>query len=128
MLQDYFGSHVTTDFSDPDHPKLIIDISDLENVGSGGDINDDTGFNNVNTITNVNKDSKAGAIFAGLVKRLLLTQPVTNNDPLVPVYGSYNSLGNPSIPTRGGVKQLAFAYTITIYAPFTTTDLDLDNI
>lgn len=123
----FFGKGAVTDFSDPQHPKLIIDLSDLENTAQGGDISDGTGLSNIATLTAGNIDQNADRIFAGLVKRLLLVQPDSNSDPTLGVYVVAQA-NNPSTVTRGAVRQLSYAYVLTAYASTIIGDLTLDSI
>lgn len=126
-LGGFFGKGASADFTDPDHPKLIIDLADLENTAQGGDITDGSGINDIETITAANIDQHADRLFAGLVKRLFLVQPDSNSDPTLGVY-VVAQVNNPSTVTRGAVRQLSYAYVLTAYASTIIGDLTLDSI
>lgn len=123
-----FGSSVTLDVSTPAEPKLVIDLQDLEDVASGGDITNGGGIDDVSLITALTLDEYASKILMGLIFLHLQNQPNTNEDDSNGTYIAFDPTFDKGFITRNNVAQIEYGYTVNAYAPDTTASLDVDNI
>jgi hypothetical protein len=124
-LAQRFGTGATLDVTIPAAPKLIIDLSDLENTATGGDITNSQGLNDVGTITALTKDVNADKIAAALLVLWKQKQPTTDEDNTIGIY-----IGDPykQFATRNSVDQLGFIYQTTVYIADPTAALDPDDV
>ena len=124
-LAQRFGTGVTIDVTTPTAPKLIIDLSDLENTGDGGDITNSQGLDDVGTITALTQDANADKIAAALLVLWKQNQPLTDDDPTIGIM-----VGDPfkHFVTRGEIDQLGYIYQTSIYTADPTANLDPDDV
>ena len=124
-LAQRFGTGVTIDVTTPTAPKLIIDLSDLENTGDCGDITNSQGLDDVGTITALTQDANADKIAAALLVLWKQNQPLTDDDPTIGIM-----VGDPfkQFVTRGEIDQLGYIYQTSIYTADPTANLDPDDV
>lgn len=120
-----FGTNAALDVSTPAAPKLIIDLSNLENTANGGDIADGRGLNDASTITALTKDANADKIIAALFVLWTQKQPAENNDNTVGVYLTYNFK---NYETRNEIEQAYYQYSANFYVPDPLANLDPDDV
>lgn len=124
-LAQRFGTGVTIDVTTPTAPKLIIDLSDLENTGDGGDITNSQGLDDVGTITALTQDANADKIAAALLVLWKQNQPLTDDDPTIGIMvGDHFK----QFVTRGEIDQLGYIYQTSIYTADPTANLDPDDV
>ena len=124
-LVQRFGTGTTLDVTTPSAPKLVIDLSDLENTADGGDITNSQGIDNVGLITQLTKDAYADKIAAALLVMWKQKQAATDDDNTVGLY-----VGDvfKQFITRNSVDQMSFNYQVAIYIPDPTANLDPDDV
>ena len=124
-LTQRFGTGAALDVTTPSAPKLIIDLSDLENTADGGDITNSQGLDDVGLITNLTKDAYADKIAAALLVLWKQNQSATDDDNTVGLY-----VGDvfKQFVNRNSIDQLSFNYQVGIYIPDPTANLDPDDV
>lgn len=127
-LSDIYGSSAEFDGTDPNDLKIVIHLNDYRNSSNGGDIVDGTGFDDLSTITTATIDSKACQIFAGQLKLIRQNQPSANNDETTGLYITNDPNVNKSFSLRNGIRQIAYPFNVSVYAPDPTSVIDLDNV
>lgn len=123
-----FGSSVSLDESTPSLPKLIIELSDLQDDSNGGDIVGGGGLDDASTITSLNLDVNASKIIAALLLLHFQNQPPTDTDETNGTFVVHDSNRDKRFVVRNNVGQIRYDYRLQIYTPDSISTLDPDNV